>query len=418
MNALSLTSPLSQAFLRAASVQAISKSDIAERVRQQKTEAATRTFSVRNRSFVLLEGRVDTEIQFAERLLKAFEANARKVTSSSIPAVQQNASVADELAALEAFAADVARIAKEGTVDLEGLAPPSSVAKGLSGLSPLTETVTRPAEVILIEAEKFSRNTAGSRGYNWETKVDGTGVLASEVKGNFRFEHTEVTKTHAGRLDYTVDFEAAGTYKVGVLGRSQIVGDTDSNSVHVGLNGEVYSGRGGIAVSTTAEAWGSTDTHSGQEVAINIDVPGRHTFNMWVREDGTSVDAIRLTPAQDTQIVEEKPLGFDLSDVEAVIAAARNRLTAKAEAGTTVENRGTVTGMNSEAMEVLIEAQRRGLDRLRQTEEARHTEFVTNFVGNRVDEVMAGTSPVLAPGYGVTLGIASLFTTVAFEQTL
>ena len=96
------------------------------------------------------------------------------------------------------------------------------------------------------------------------------------------------------RLDYQVQITNPGRYYVNVRGIG-VSGTADS--VHVGVDGVVLSGTGGVRIPTAGGAarWGTRDTLSGQRVFIDIAAPGLYTINIWGREDGTLIDGVQFT---------------------------------------------------------------------------------------------------------------------------
>jgi len=97
-------------------------------------------------------------------------------------------------------------------------------------------------------------------------------------------------------LNYSVYFQITGTYYVFVraLGTGPLY--TESNSVHIGLNGTLV---------TTSDPWGINSFNStgylwystrlGVPTTINIPTPGYYTINVWMREDGVVVDKLWLS---------------------------------------------------------------------------------------------------------------------------
>ena len=70
----------------------------------------------------------------------------------------------------------------------------------------------------------------------------------------------------------------------------------ENNSVHVGLDGAPLTlGGRGVTVRGGAWEWQQRLSVVGTTVLANIDPPGVYTLNLWMREDGTTVDQILLT---------------------------------------------------------------------------------------------------------------------------
>ena len=102
------------------------------------------------------------------------------------------------------------------------------------------------------------------------------------------------------RLDYYAEFANSGTYYVFVRMECQ---NWASDSVHVGLDGTPQSyGDVGLTSNDGADcndASGWTWVSDADDSAVTVDVGsgGLHTFNLWMREDGTKVDKIVLKKA-------------------------------------------------------------------------------------------------------------------------
>ena len=97
-------------------------------------------------------------------------------------------------------------------------------------------------------------------------------------------------------LAYNIEFGEAGRYFVWVrgLGDTDSTGEGKSDSLHMGLNGELLPGADKI--DSFPSRWGWTQQTRDDEVAY-IDIPqaGTHTINVWMREDGVSLDKFILT---------------------------------------------------------------------------------------------------------------------------
>ena len=94
------------------------------------------------------------------------------------------------------------------------------------------------------------------------------------------------------RMDFDIDFVKTGTHYVWIRGWSS---DSDDNSVHVGINGNMISTADKLEYPATS-AWEWTkSTKDGADAEINIPSTGVNTLNIWMREDGTRLDKIVLT---------------------------------------------------------------------------------------------------------------------------
>ncbi|MGJ3242497.1 MAG: glycosyl hydrolase family 28-related protein [Opitutales bacterium] len=147
-----------------------------------------------------------------------------------------------------------------------------------------------------IEAERWSARADGvnaAAGSAWDPFSDadaqaGVAMVAEPDNGVDTGDATD-----GARLDFDVDFVTPGTYYVWV----RLKGSAGSGSVHVGLDGSLASG-GGSGMGDDSGAWHWehwVDRGGNDGVTVNVPAAGIHTVNLWMREDGTEVDAIILT---------------------------------------------------------------------------------------------------------------------------
>ena len=164
-----------------------------------------------------------------------------------------------------------------------------------SNLSVLTEY----SGVVVFEAEDFSNSTIGSgtalNTYWSEEKTisgySGRGYLESKPNNGVNtFDSTD-----GPRLDYEIDFITPGTYYVYVRMLGQ---NGNDDSLHVGLNGIPLT-YGDVGVSS-GSSWEWEDEAAGNLITFDIQSPGRHTFNIWMREDGVIIDKVVLQQSGST----------------------------------------------------------------------------------------------------------------------
>lgn len=173
----------------------------------------------------------------------------------------------------------------------------------------LSDTATSTVEVqlgdcftfangeVTIEAENFTDSAPGSGGASasfWESFNDpnassGLGMRASPNTGAWTG-----LNLNGPRLDYDIYFDLPGTYYVYV--RAAAPSGTD-DSFHAGLNGNGVTNQTGIGMGNNGPwDWESTANNS-QRVTIDVPSTGKHTFNIWMREDGTEIDKIVIKAA-------------------------------------------------------------------------------------------------------------------------
>jgi hypothetical protein len=145
---------------------------------------------------------------------------------------------------------------------------------------------------IVLEAEDGKVTKVGKLDWVKVTKPDGfsgSGALQAMPNDNVLNEEDFVEKSP--RIDFEVNFPAAGTYIVWVRGLGE--GDED-NSCHVGLDGKAVATADKIADFTPEWSW-VKDTKDVEDATLKIDAPGKRILNVWMREDGFVIDRILLT---------------------------------------------------------------------------------------------------------------------------
>ena len=166
-------------------------------------------------------------------------------------------------------------------------APPSSQPP------PSTPPPSAPSrQVLALEAEQYLSNV-GVGGHNWTpVAVSGSsGGTSLQALPNTGQNNNTGYLTRSPRLDYAVNFPAAGTYYVWVRGRGETGPD---DSLHVGLNGQPTVTADRITGFDSSWRW-SNDTMDNQRATIVVSNAGKQVLNIWMREDGTVIDKIMLT---------------------------------------------------------------------------------------------------------------------------
>lgn len=144
--------------------------------------------------------------------------------------------------------------------------------------------------IVSIETEHFHANTAqGKHAWEVDKKSDYSGESALMATPEDKVALKTAYEGKSPRLDYRVKFNTAGTYYVWVRGFGRSGG---SNSVHVGLNGQTVPSGEHVSIPVTGNyAWTDGLAHT-----IDIPAPGVHTINVWMRESGTRLDKLVLSP--------------------------------------------------------------------------------------------------------------------------
>ncbi len=151
---------------------------------------------------------------------------------------------------------------------------------------------------VVIEAENFTGSAAGTgsaANHQWISASQSgasDGVLLETTPNSGT---NAQDSTNGPRLDYDIRFSNAGTYYVWI--RMQAATSAD-NSVHSGLNRTPTTyGNLGMSSATGVLHWEQNVKGRSGDVRATIEVnsPGLHTFNVWMREDGVKIDKIVLT---------------------------------------------------------------------------------------------------------------------------
>jgi|GEM_PF-2346984 len=148
---------------------------------------------------------------------------------------------------------------------------------------------------VVMEAEVHDHSVTVD-GKEWVTNTDLTGFLGAGLvtvlPNNGDNKNTGYTGGGAARLDYQVNFTTTGTYYIWVRGNSSGGGD---DSVHASLNDQVIDTADRITVSNNGNWSWSRNTMDSAVATLEVPTAGLHTFNLYMREDGASVDRIILS---------------------------------------------------------------------------------------------------------------------------
>ena len=154
---------------------------------------------------------------------------------------------------------------------------------------------------ISFEAESFTSSTTGSiNGIDYTAGADagasGGQAVTTPNNGDFVSPNFD---TESPALNYDVYFDAPGTYYLHALVNAP---DAGSDSVAFGLDGgiEMLDDASANAYLHTGSTFGSylwtNDlAATANPAAITVDSAGVHQVNLWMREDGMSVDKIVLS---------------------------------------------------------------------------------------------------------------------------
>jgi hypothetical protein len=370
----SFTSIASSALYGSKTMDAWSASLI-DRIKKQASASLERSAELRSLQNTTARLAVRDEIDLTKKFLEGVSPPSFRTVISD---QQRFDALSERLSALDRFTASVGERSTGGQVSLTGLTRPDELAEELTAL----EDATRPDELtylaeadwVIVDGEQYTSSRGGTDGVQWVATTGNDRMFATEVAGDYQYEEAGDITQNAARLDYKIAFEEAGTYTVWVHGHSGWYGDHLSNSVHVGLNGEVASGSGGIALDTRQMTWETGDTYTGQAVTITVEEAATHTLNLWAREDGSVVDAVMLSKQNGfnpnaatglalSEITTTKGAAGTVSSEAVLNAAAEAKQAILAEMEGLKATEKVETGPNP-YLDKVIEAQERGLARL------------------------------------------------------
>ncbi|NND89444.1 MAG: hypothetical protein HKN42_01170 [Granulosicoccus sp.] len=152
-------------------------------------------------------------------------------------------------------------------------------------------------DVVVVEAEAFASKSA-TASHAW---VSGTHGGSS---GGSMVTTPDSGTLKAGAIGspvmrYEVDFPTAGSWRVWVRGWGDAInGEGKSDSVHVGLNGSLAGAAAMQGFPAGGWTW-SNSTRSNGFATVQVNSSGRHTIDVWMREDGLEIDALVLTTNPD-----------------------------------------------------------------------------------------------------------------------
>ncbi len=169
---------------------------------------------------------------------------------------------------------------------------------------------------VVMEAEHATANVPGTgtaAGSTWQQVAGIAGASGAMMQALPNAGVATDTGTFGPRLDFKVDFRTPGTYYV-FLHLPTLPGVDDS--VNIGLDGTLVQAN--LGNTSGSWRWRTTNTAT---VGLNITTPGVRTFNIWMREDGATVDKVILT----TNSALALP-GTDLGPVESGARGTTERL--------------------------------------------------------------------------------------------
>ncbi|WP_461537953.1 tandem-95 repeat protein [Spongorhabdus nitratireducens] len=151
--------------------------------------------------------------------------------------------------------------------------------------------------LVSIEAENFSSSVARN-GNSWSVENDGSASGGKQVNtaNNDADGFNEGYTGLSSELTYDIQFDSAGTYYVWLRGEAP---DGRSDSAHIGLNGEAIATGHRVDFDEGSHKWTGDRMENDGRITIEVDAPGVHQLNLWMREDGAAVDKIVISDDAD-----------------------------------------------------------------------------------------------------------------------
>ena len=154
-----------------------------------------------------------------------------------------------------------------------------------------------------VRAADFYSMTAGTR-HQW-VKTDHSGASGPVMQALPAVQQILGPDRASPRMDYHLRFDEPGRYYVWVRGRAD---SGDEDSVHVGLNGVAPPSAQHVYPFEPFKQWVWTNTNrQGARVVLEVNRPGVHTVNVWMREDGFLLDRLLFTRDPDYKPDGEGP---------------------------------------------------------------------------------------------------------------
>ncbi len=143
--------------------------------------------------------------------------------------------------------------------------------------------------LVILQAEKHNGNVDGS-GHSWATANQG-GVAAMEAVPDSGARIASGYVSKSPYLQFDVNFVRTGPHYVWL--RGHCLGS--DNTAHVGIDRRAISTSQTITV-PVSDGWQWSGTmNTGKRAYFNVSSPGRHTVEVYMREDGFMLDQVCIT---------------------------------------------------------------------------------------------------------------------------
>jgi F5/8 type C domain-containing protein/uncharacterized protein DUF1349/glycosyl hydrolase family 115 len=176
---------------------------------------------------------------------------------------------------------------------------------GMANAAPLQQD-PGPDGIVSVEAENYDLYLERTNTWVLITEVANGFVPPDGFSGGFALQSTPTGLAEGGgitsdiedrspQLDYAINFVKTGTYYIWLLAYGM---DGNSDSCHAGLDGAVVDTATVISGFNGSHAW-TSELMAGGRPTIDVTTMGLHTFNIWMRETGSTIDKIILTTNPD-----------------------------------------------------------------------------------------------------------------------
>ena len=143
--------------------------------------------------------------------------------------------------------------------------------------------------LVNINAEEYSAKIAYGSSF-WTAYGTGSPNMMQALPDSGVNIGTGYAPASSPRLDYDITFNQTGTHYVWIKGTPI----SNGNTVHVGLN-ETYTATGLNCKMLLTETWTKFLADGTSRITVNVPSTGVHTLNVWMREDGMTIEEIVLT---------------------------------------------------------------------------------------------------------------------------
>lgn len=153
------------------------------------------------------------------------------------------------------------------------------------------------ADPLVREAERHSRHVPrSSQHFREVTEATASSGAVMQAWPDNGKAYAASKRLSSPALEFDVELPVSGRYYAWVRGRAGGATVATSDSVHVGLDGEIPASGEALAGFTAAQGWvGRTMAMGAPRAYLDVPTAGPHTIDLWMREDGFVADKLLLT---------------------------------------------------------------------------------------------------------------------------